>query len=161
MQNLPPITWESLQTAFILHRQGAEAVLMIERGSELAREWSLLMYIAQVDLKKSFDIISYSHVASLLSRKKACFVASGCLEQQVEGQFSGCTTRPSCHWAARHSGPRGTARRSRMPFGDEILGGLGMDSRPRMKVRRRLDVPRIRGRHPSLFTKQSIPESHD
>ena len=34
---LPPISWKTLQTAFMPHRQGAEAVHMIERCTELAR----------------------------------------------------------------------------------------------------------------------------
>ena len=36
-----PISWKTLQTAFIPHRQGAEAVYMIERCTELAREWNI------------------------------------------------------------------------------------------------------------------------
>ena len=39
---------ETLQTAFIPHRQGAEAVYMIERCTELAREWSIPVFIAAV-----------------------------------------------------------------------------------------------------------------
>ena len=55
--------------AFLPHRQGTEAVFVIERGTELRREWSLPMYLAQVDLKRASDILCHSQVASVLSRK--------------------------------------------------------------------------------------------
>ena len=32
---------------------------MIERCTGLAREWSILVFIAQLDLKKAFDRIRY------------------------------------------------------------------------------------------------------
>ena len=41
MQRHQPIRWKKLQMFFIAHRKGAEAVFMIERLTELAREWSL------------------------------------------------------------------------------------------------------------------------
>ena len=48
---LPPLPWKTLQTAFIPHRQGTEAVYMIDRCTELAREWNIPVFIAQLDLK--------------------------------------------------------------------------------------------------------------
>ena len=68
--------------------------------------------IAQVDLKKAFDIIAHSKVARMSE-----IAARGCLAQLVEGQFSGRATWPCCHRAARHGGPRNTARGSRKRIG--------------------------------------------
>ena len=64
---------QTLQTALMFHT-GTEQWLcfMIKRETELAREWSLLMHTAQVDLKKVFDCIFHCQVASLWSRKKNC-----------------------------------------------------------------------------------------
>ena len=76
IQKLPPITWKMLQTASIPNRQGAQAVFMIERGIELAREWSLPVYKSQVDLKKSVsDRISHNQVAMMLQE---CLFAACC-----------------------------------------------------------------------------------
>ena len=69
---LPPLSWKTLQTAFIPHRQGAEAVYMIERCTELAREWSIPVFIAQLGLKKAFDRISHDSIAEMLCRKNLC-----------------------------------------------------------------------------------------
>ena len=69
---LPPLSWKTLQTAFIPHRQGAEAVYMIERCTKLAREWNIPVLIAQLDLKKAFDRISHDSIAEMQSRKNLC-----------------------------------------------------------------------------------------
>ena len=61
-----------LQTAFIPHRQGAEAVYMIELCTELAREWSIPVYIVQLDLKNACDRISHDSIAEMLCRKNLC-----------------------------------------------------------------------------------------
>ena len=53
---LPPISWKTLQTAIIPHRQGPEAVYMTDRCTELAREWSIPVCIAHLDLKKAFGL---------------------------------------------------------------------------------------------------------
>ena len=53
----------------IPHRQDAEPVYMIERGTELAREWSIPVFIAQLDLKKAFDRIYHDSIAEMLCRK--------------------------------------------------------------------------------------------
>ena len=64
---LLPLSRKTLQTAFIPHRQGAQAVYMIGRCTELAREW-----IAQLDLNKAFDRVSHDNIAELLCRKNLC-----------------------------------------------------------------------------------------
>ena len=69
---LPHLFWKTLQTAFVPHRQGAEAVYMIERCTELAREWNIPVFIAQLDLKKAFDRISHDSNAEMLCRKNLC-----------------------------------------------------------------------------------------
>ena len=66
---LPPISRKTLQTAFIPHRQGAEAEYMIERCTELAREWNIPVCIAQLDLKKAFDRVSHDSIAEMVCRK--------------------------------------------------------------------------------------------
>ena len=63
------ISWKTLQTAFIPHRQSAEAAYTIERCTELAREWSIPVFIAQPELMKAFDRISHESMAEVLSRK--------------------------------------------------------------------------------------------
>ena len=45
---------------------------MIERCTELAREWSIPVFIAQLDLKKAFDRISHGSIAEMLCRKNLC-----------------------------------------------------------------------------------------
>ena len=52
--------------------EGAEAVFMIERCTELAREWNIPGFIAQLDLKKAFDRISHDSIAEMLCRKNLC-----------------------------------------------------------------------------------------
>ena len=42
---------------------------MTERCTELAREWSIPVFIAQLDLKKAFDGISHGSTAEMLRRK--------------------------------------------------------------------------------------------
>ena len=69
---LLPISWKTLQTSFIPHRQGAEAVYMIERCTELAREWNIPVCAAQLNLKKAFDRISHDSIAEMLCRKDFC-----------------------------------------------------------------------------------------
>ena len=86
---LPPLSWKTLQTAFIPHRQGAEAVYMIERCTELAREWNIPVFIAQLDLKKAFDRISHDSIVEMLCRTKPSSPIGGCPLQLVVLQFSG------------------------------------------------------------------------
>ena len=45
---------------------------MIERCTELAREWNIPVFIAQLDLKKAFDRISHDSIAEMLCRKNLC-----------------------------------------------------------------------------------------
>ena len=45
---------------------------MIERCTELAREWNIPVFIAQLDLKKEFDRISHDSIAEMLCSKNLC-----------------------------------------------------------------------------------------
>ena len=84
---LRPLSWKTQQTAFIPHRQGAEAVCMIERC--MAREWNMPVYIAQLDLKKAFDRISHDSIAENVLSQKPLSSIGGCTLQLVVLPFSG------------------------------------------------------------------------
>ena len=77
---LRPISWKTLlQTVFIPHRQGAEAVYMIQLCSEMAREWSIPVFVAQLDLKRGFDRISHDSIQeNVMSQKPVLLVAVLC-----------------------------------------------------------------------------------
>ena len=123
---LPPLSKKTLQTAFIPRRQGAEAVYMIE---ELAREWSIPVFTAQLDLKKAFDRVSHDSIAEMPWRKNLCpqLVAVlcswwCCSSQEVR---LGHVTSDRCISVDRGV-PQG-APESPLVFvivADEILGGL-------------------------------------
>ena len=53
---------------------------MIERCIELARDWNIPVFIAQLELKKAFDRISQGSIAEMLCRKNLSpqFVAVLC-----------------------------------------------------------------------------------
>ena len=139
---LPLLSWKTLPTAFITHRQDAEAVYMIERSTELAREWSIPVFIAQLDLKKAFDRISHDSIAEMLCRKNLCpqLVAVFCVWwccSSLEVRLRHVTS-DHCVLVDR-GGPQG-APESPLVFvmvADEILGGL----RPSWERRKlRMDV---------------------
>ena len=125
---LPPTSWKTLQTAFIPHRQGAEAEYMIERCTELAREWNIPVFIAQLDLKNAFDRTSHDSIAEMLCRKNLCpqLVAVFCLVVlQFSGTPFGHVTSDRCILV--DSGRPQGAPESPLVFvmvADEILGGL-------------------------------------
>eukprot|EP00969_Alexandrium_andersonii_P010613 462291-Alexandrium_andersonii.AAC.1 len=55
LELLPPLRFQSLQTAFVKGTDAAQGVYTIKRVAELAREWDAPVVAVQLDLKKAFD----------------------------------------------------------------------------------------------------------
>ena len=61
MLSFPPhLPGRSFQAAFLLGRNAAQAVFLIQRCCEISEEWNLLVCCAQLDLKKVFDKAKHS-----------------------------------------------------------------------------------------------------
>jgi hypothetical protein len=56
---LPALTFISVQTAFIPGSHADTGVYMLNRAAELAREWRLPLFVAQLDVKKAFDHVDH------------------------------------------------------------------------------------------------------
>ena len=55
---------------FVRGRQPAEAVFVLTRVAELAREWASLVYVGQFDSRQAFDKIKHSAVIEALLDKQ-------------------------------------------------------------------------------------------
>ena len=70
IETLPAdLRWHTFQTAFLKGRDASQAVFTIQRCSELAREWSIPLFCAQLDLKKAFDKAKHSSISRALQMK--------------------------------------------------------------------------------------------
>jgi hypothetical protein len=69
MDLLPPLRFESLQTAFVKGVDASHGVFVLSKIAELAREWDFPVVAIQLDLKKAFDRVSHVAVVRALRRK--------------------------------------------------------------------------------------------
>ena len=104
---------------------------MIGHCTELAREWSILVYIAQLDLKKASDCISHDSIAEMFMSQKPQSTTCGCALQLMVLQFCG-SPFGTCYFRSLHPcGQEGCRREFESPLvfvmvADEILG-VGLD----------------------------------
>jgi hypothetical protein len=68
LSSLPQITFHSIQTAFVPGSQADTGPFILNRASELAREWRVSLSVCQVDIHKAFDHVS--HVACFEAMRK-------------------------------------------------------------------------------------------
>ena len=61
--------FNSFQTGFLRKTDASHGILVLERGSELAKEWKTHLFIAQLDLKKAFDHVQHSFATAALQHK--------------------------------------------------------------------------------------------
>ena len=121
---LPHLSWKTLQTAFIPHRQASEAVYKRERCTELAREWSISVFNAQLDLQRAFDRIFHGSIAEMCPQLVAVLRSWWCCSS-LGSPFGTRDLR------SLYLGGPGRCRKERLRvlwfswwWADEILGGL-------------------------------------
>ena len=61
--------FNSFQTGFLRKTDASHGVFVLERASELAKEWKILLFLAQLDLKKAFDHVQHSFATAALQHK--------------------------------------------------------------------------------------------
>ena len=71
MGMLPKLNFKSFQTGFVPGRHAAAGVYVVKRAAELAREWNLELYIAQIDLCKALDRVKHSAAIRALKLQSA------------------------------------------------------------------------------------------
>ena len=78
MRNLLGYVWlaamgdtqfNSFQTGFLRKTDASHGVFVLERASELAKEWKTPLFLAQLDLKKAFDHVQHSFATAVLQHK--------------------------------------------------------------------------------------------
>ena len=71
MGMLPKLNFESFQTGFVPGGHAGAGVYVMKRAAELAREWGLELYVAQIDLCKAFDRVKHSAAIRALKLQSA------------------------------------------------------------------------------------------
>ena len=66
LHTLPPMCFQTFQCGFIPKSHAANGVFVIRRITELAREWKVPVFVAQLDLKKAFDCVLHSAIVNAL-----------------------------------------------------------------------------------------------
>ena len=62
--------FRSFQTGFLRKTDASHGVFVLERASEIAKEWKTPLFLAQLDLKKAFDHIQHSFASTALQHKR-------------------------------------------------------------------------------------------
>ena len=70
LHTLPPMCFQSFQCGFIPGSHAANGVFVIRRITELAREWKVPVFVAQLDLKKAFDRVFHSAILKALQLQR-------------------------------------------------------------------------------------------
>ena len=61
--------FNSFQTGFLRKTDASHGVFVLERASEMAKEWKTPLFLAQLDLKKAFDHVQHSFATTELQQK--------------------------------------------------------------------------------------------
>ena len=61
--------FNSFQTGFLRKTDASHGIFVLERASELAKEWKTPLFMAQLDLKKAFDHVQHSFATAALQHK--------------------------------------------------------------------------------------------
>ena len=88
---LPSLRFVSFQCGFVSGAHAANGVYVVKRAAELSKEWSMSLYVAQLDLKKAFDRILHSAVLDALRLKGAsvqCLAVTAALLQNSTSKIS-------------------------------------------------------------------------
>ena len=56
---LPPLRYESVQTAFVPKTHADAGVLLLLNAAEVSREWQKEIVVLQLDVKKAFDHVEH------------------------------------------------------------------------------------------------------
>ena len=59
MWSLPKLSFRSVQTAFVPGTHADTGAFLINRASELSREWRVPLAVAQLDIRKAFDHVDH------------------------------------------------------------------------------------------------------
>ena len=59
----------SFQTGFLRKTDASHGIFVLERASELAKEWKTPLFMAQLDLKKAFDHVQHSFATAALQHE--------------------------------------------------------------------------------------------
>ena len=62
--------FNSFQTGFLRKTDASHGIFVLERASELAKEWKTPLFMAQLDLKKAFDHVQHSFATAALQHKE-------------------------------------------------------------------------------------------
>ena len=72
---LPPLSLQSVQTAFVPGAHACGAAHLLLRVAELSREWDKPACVAQLDLKKAFDHVSHVAAFDAMNQQKVPLAA--------------------------------------------------------------------------------------
>ena len=59
LKSLPPLRYESVQTAFVPKTRADAGVFLLLKAAELSREWQRETVVVQLDVKKAFDHVDH------------------------------------------------------------------------------------------------------
>ena len=62
--------FRSFQTGFLRKTDASHGVFVLDRASEIAKEWKTPLFLAQLDLKKAFDHLQHSFASTALQHKR-------------------------------------------------------------------------------------------
>ena len=79
LQSLPRMVFQTFQCGFVPGSHAANGVYVIRRISELAREWKVPVFVAQLDLKKAFDRVFHSAILKALLLQNVSLQSIGIL----------------------------------------------------------------------------------
>ena len=59
LKSLPPLSYESVQTAFVPKTHADAGLFLLLKAAELSREWQREIVVVQLDVKKAFDHVDH------------------------------------------------------------------------------------------------------
>ena len=59
LKSLPPLRYESVQTAFVPRTHADAGLFLLLKAGELSREWQKEIVVVQLDVKKAFDHVDH------------------------------------------------------------------------------------------------------
>ena len=59
LKSLPPLRYESVQTAFVPKTHADAGLFLLLKAAELSREWQREIVVVQLDVKKAFDHVDH------------------------------------------------------------------------------------------------------